>query len=52
MSPEHSKVPSPPLAGYSPAAANADPVFTEQLMPAPSWPVALKVTTAASGSAR
>jgi hypothetical protein len=52
MSPEQSWLPSPPLAGWSPASAMARPVFTEHAMPSPSEPLADSVTTAASGSPR
>ena len=52
MSPEHSSVPSPPVAGCSPASASARPVCTEHETPSPSEPSALNVTSAASGSSR
>jgi hypothetical protein len=46
MSPEHSSVPSPPVAGWRPASAIARPVSTEQLMPSPRLPFALRVMVA------
>ena len=49
MSPEHSSVPSPPLAGCSPACAIARPVWTEHDTPLPSTPLAESVSRAASG---
>jgi hypothetical protein len=52
MSPEHSSAPSPPVAGCSPAMAIARPVSTERATPSSSVPVALSVTSAASGSSR
>jgi len=52
MSPEHNDMPSPPLAGCSPATANARPVCTEQVMPSDRAPSAVSVTTAAAGSPR
>ena len=50
MSPEHSSVPSPPVAGCRPALAIARPVSTEQLMPSPSVPSAFSVISAWPGS--
>ncbi len=50
MSPEHSWVPSPPVAGCRPASAIARPVSTEQVTPSPSLPDALSVISAWSGS--
>ena len=49
MSPEQSRVPSPPAAGCRPAAAIARPVSTEQVTPSPRAPSARSVTWAASG---
>ena len=46
MSPEHSSVPSPPVAGCSPAAAIARPVSTLHVTPSPSVACAFRVTTA------
>ena len=51
MSPEHSWVPSPPVAGCRPASTSAWDVCTRHAMPEPSTsPSALSVTTADSGS--
>ena len=52
MSPEHSCVPSPPVAGCSPASAIARPVVTEHDTPSPSAPDAVSVMRAAPGSSR
>src|SRR6185437_1144961 len=53
MSPEQSAMPSPPVAGWSPASAIARPVSTLQVMlSAPSAPSALRVITAFSGTSR
>jgi hypothetical protein len=52
MSPEHSRLPSPPVAGCSPALASARPVWTLQASSSSSVPVAVSVTSAAAGSSR
>ena len=50
MSPEHRRLPSPPVAGCSPAWAIARPVSTLHETPSPSVPAAFSVMYAASGS--
>ena len=52
MSPEHTNVPSPPVAGCKPASDNALPVSTFQLIPSPALALAFSVISAAPGSSR